>query len=141
MKKSIKLHKMTRYLVENCGLFSWLSSVLSNSRMHLREEKCFFLMQMVVVLEVNTQIDIILFFLYNCSSCLHFFSFVNSFALQNFLCIFLISNEIYQDIFIADIHNILYIILIVNYNLHQSMYARDPILNKEKKRNSNSTEL
>lgn len=55
VKKSIKLHKMTAYLVENCGLFSWLSSVLSiSNKMHLREEESFILRQLVVVLEVNT---------------------------------------------------------------------------------------
>ncbi|XP_048318581.2 uncharacterized protein LOC107431767 isoform X2 [Ziziphus jujuba] len=53
VKKSIKLHKMTAYLVENCGLFSWLSSVLSiSNKMHLREEESFILRHLVVVLEV-----------------------------------------------------------------------------------------
>ncbi|XP_024929234.3 uncharacterized protein LOC107431767 isoform X5 [Ziziphus jujuba] len=52
VKKSIKLHKMTAYLVENCGLFSWLSSVLSiSNKMHLREEESFILRHLVVVLE------------------------------------------------------------------------------------------
>ncbi|XP_062077760.1 uncharacterized protein LOC133782458 isoform X2 [Humulus lupulus] len=53
LKKSIKCYKMTRHLVENCGLFSWLSSVLSIfSKMNFREEKKFFIMQLTVVLQV-----------------------------------------------------------------------------------------
>lgn len=53
MKKSVKLHKMARYLVQRCGLFSWLSSILSFSSDKLFEDKeSFFLMQLHVVLEV-----------------------------------------------------------------------------------------
>ncbi|XP_035543314.1 uncharacterized protein LOC108983821 isoform X4 [Juglans regia] len=53
VKKSVKLHKMARYLVQHCGLFSWLSSVLSFSSDELFEDKeSFFLMQLHVVLEV-----------------------------------------------------------------------------------------
>lgn len=53
VKKSVKLHQLARYLVEHCGLFSWLSSVLSFSSGRLFEdEKSFSLMQLLVVLEV-----------------------------------------------------------------------------------------
>ncbi|XP_042949109.1 uncharacterized protein LOC122281567 isoform X5 [Carya illinoinensis] len=53
VKKSVKLHKMARYLVQRCGLFSWLSSILSFSSDKLFEDKeSFFLMQLHVVLEV-----------------------------------------------------------------------------------------
>lgn len=56
MKKSVKLHKMARYVVEHCGLFSWLSSVLSFSGGRISEdEKGFFLKQLLVVLEVITK--------------------------------------------------------------------------------------
>ncbi|PON51517.1 Nucleolar pre-ribosomal-associated protein [Parasponia andersonii] len=57
VKKSIKSYKMTRHLVENCGLFSWLSSVLLiSSRMNSREEKNIFIMQLTVVLKVVNDI-------------------------------------------------------------------------------------
>lgn len=53
MKKSVKLHKMACYLVEHCGLFSWLSSILSSfSGMLLGDDKGFFVPQLVVVIEV-----------------------------------------------------------------------------------------
>lgn len=56
MKKAVKLHKMARYLVEQCGLFSWLSSVLSIlSESHFRDEKSLFLLQLGVVSEVITE--------------------------------------------------------------------------------------
>lgn len=56
MKKAVKLHKMARYLVEQCGLFSWLSSVLSiSSESHFRDEKSLFLLQLGVVSEVITE--------------------------------------------------------------------------------------
>ncbi|KAF4381822.1 hypothetical protein F8388_008998 [Cannabis sativa] len=52
LKKSLKCYKMTRHLVENCGLFSWLSSVVSIfSKMNSREEKNIFMMQLTVVLQ------------------------------------------------------------------------------------------
>ncbi|KAK9209684.1 hypothetical protein WN944_002052 [Citrus x changshan-huyou] len=53
LKKSIKLHKMACYLVEHCGLFSWLSSLLSSfSGMLLGGEKMFLMAQLIVVVEV-----------------------------------------------------------------------------------------
>lgn len=56
MKKAVKLHKMARYLVEQCGLFSWLSSVLSIlNESHFRDEKSLFLLQLGVVSEVITE--------------------------------------------------------------------------------------
>ncbi|KAK2639656.1 hypothetical protein Ddye_027451 [Dipteronia dyeriana] len=53
VKKSVKLHKMACYLVEHCGLFSWLSSLLPLfTMMLLGDGKRFFLNQLVVVIEV-----------------------------------------------------------------------------------------
>ncbi|KAL5548345.1 hypothetical protein UlMin_003576 [Ulmus minor] len=53
VKKSIKLHKMARHLVENCGLFSWLSSVLfSSDKRQSSEDNKFFVTQLAAVLEV-----------------------------------------------------------------------------------------
>ncbi|KAK0600723.1 hypothetical protein LWI29_017841 [Acer saccharum] len=53
VKKSVKLHKMACYLVEHCGLLSWLSSLLPLfTMMLLGDGKRFFLTQLVVVIEV-----------------------------------------------------------------------------------------
>ncbi|GLT56603.1 hypothetical protein SLA2020_296340 [Shorea laevis] len=53
VKKSVKLQKMANYLVEHCGLFSWLSSILSvYSKLLFEDEKKFFLAQLTVVVEV-----------------------------------------------------------------------------------------
>ncbi|KAM1057176.1 hypothetical protein ACFX2A_031156 [Malus domestica] len=53
VKKAVKLHKMARHLVEKCGLFSWLSSVLSVlGERHFRDGKSLFLLQLGVVSEV-----------------------------------------------------------------------------------------
>lgn len=30
VKKSVKLHKLARYLVEQCGIVSWFSSLISS---------------------------------------------------------------------------------------------------------------
>ncbi|KAK3036680.1 hypothetical protein RJ639_031548 [Escallonia herrerae] len=53
VRKSIKLHKMALYLVEHCGLISWLSSVVSSfcGRKH-QYERSFSSTQLNVVLEV-----------------------------------------------------------------------------------------
>lgn len=54
MRKSVKLHKLACYLVEHCGLISWLSALVSNiSGMLLGDEKGFFLAQLVVITEVS----------------------------------------------------------------------------------------
>ncbi|XVE52806.1 hypothetical protein DITRI_Ditri02bG0153700 [Diplodiscus trichospermus] len=53
LKKSVQLHKMAHYLVEQCSLFPWLSSILSTySRVLLGEENKSFLTELAVVLEV-----------------------------------------------------------------------------------------
>lgn len=55
MKRSVQLHKVAHYLVEQCSLFSWLSSILStHSRKLLGEENKFFLTELTVVVEVVT---------------------------------------------------------------------------------------
>ncbi|WRX29039.1 Nucleolar pre-ribosomal-associated protein 1 [Theobroma cacao] len=57
LKKSVQLHKMVRYLVEQCSLFSWLSSILSNySRVLLGDENRIFLTELVMVIEVVTEV-------------------------------------------------------------------------------------
>ncbi|XP_010267868.1 PREDICTED: uncharacterized protein LOC104604974, partial [Nelumbo nucifera] len=53
LKKSVKLHILARYLVEHCGLISWLSSALSVSSERLHgDEKNIFLRQITIVVEV-----------------------------------------------------------------------------------------
>lgn len=53
VKKAAKLPRMVRYLVEHCGLFPWLSSVLSVYKGTLHEnERIFFSQLLVVVIEV-----------------------------------------------------------------------------------------
>lgn len=53
VKKAAKLPRMVRYLVEHCGLFPWLSSVLSVYKGMLHEnERIFFSQLLVVVIEV-----------------------------------------------------------------------------------------
>ncbi|KAJ7014998.1 hypothetical protein NC653_004328 [Populus alba x Populus x berolinensis] len=53
VKKAAKLPRMVRYLVEHCGLFPWLSSVLSVYKGTLHENKRIFFSQLlVVVIEV-----------------------------------------------------------------------------------------
>ncbi|XP_009352441.2 LOW QUALITY PROTEIN: uncharacterized protein LOC103943806 [Pyrus x bretschneideri] len=53
VKKAVKLHKMARHLVEKCGLFSWLSSVLSVlGEWHFRDGKSLVLLQLGVISEV-----------------------------------------------------------------------------------------
>lgn len=55
MKKSVKLHKMARYLVEHCGLISWLSSALSFFSERLSgDQRSFWLKQLTIVTEVIT---------------------------------------------------------------------------------------
>ncbi|XVF79543.1 hypothetical protein PTKIN_Ptkin14bG0231500 [Pterospermum kingtungense] len=59
LKSSVQLHKMAHYLVEQCSLFSWLSSILSTySGMLLEDEMKIFLTELAVVVEiVNTVIS------------------------------------------------------------------------------------
>lgn len=53
VRRSVKLHKLARHLVEQCGLISWLSSVVSSFGERLcGDKKCSFLTQLTVVLEV-----------------------------------------------------------------------------------------
>ncbi|XP_050217080.1 uncharacterized protein LOC126667967 [Mercurialis annua] len=53
VKKSTKLDRMTRHLVESCGLFPWLSSVISVSSAILDEsDKSFASLQFVLAVEV-----------------------------------------------------------------------------------------
>ncbi|XWS10328.1 hypothetical protein CRYUN_Cryun39dG0066900 [Craigia yunnanensis] len=53
LKKSVQLHKMAHYLVGQCSLFSWLSSILSTySRVLLGDEKKIFLTELAVVIEI-----------------------------------------------------------------------------------------
>lgn len=53
VKKSVKLHKMARYLVEHCGLISWLSSALSFFSERLSgDQRSFWLKQLTIVTEV-----------------------------------------------------------------------------------------
>ncbi|CAK7338479.1 unnamed protein product [Dovyalis caffra] len=57
VKKSAKLHRMARYLVEHCGLFPWLSSVLSVYKAMLHENEIkFFSRQLAVVIEVISDV-------------------------------------------------------------------------------------
>ncbi|XP_024160593.1 uncharacterized protein LOC112167757 isoform X2 [Rosa chinensis] len=52
VKKSVKLHKLARHLVEKCGLFPWLSSLLSISCESRLEDETLCLLQLSVVSEV-----------------------------------------------------------------------------------------
>ncbi|KAJ4837428.1 hypothetical protein Tsubulata_012761 [Turnera subulata] len=53
VKKSVKLHRMARHLVEYCGLFPWLSSVLSVYKRALRQpEGSFSSKHLLIVTEV-----------------------------------------------------------------------------------------
>ncbi|XP_010675691.2 uncharacterized protein LOC104891665 isoform X2 [Beta vulgaris subsp. vulgaris] len=52
VKKCVKVQKMACYLVENCCLISWLSSVLALSMTHIDSKDTFFSKQLLVVLEV-----------------------------------------------------------------------------------------
>ncbi|PKI67693.1 uncharacterized protein LOC116192162 isoform X1 [Punica granatum] len=53
VKKSVKLPKLARYLAEQCGLFSWLSSVLSFATNNLSgDDRSFCSRQLIAVLEV-----------------------------------------------------------------------------------------
>ncbi|OMP06680.1 hypothetical protein COLO4_07980 [Corchorus olitorius] len=57
VKKSVQLHKMALYLVEQCSLFSWLSSILSTySLVFLKYEKRTFLTELVLVVEVVNEV-------------------------------------------------------------------------------------
>lgn len=74
MKKSVKLHKMARHLVEKCGLFPWLSSVLSISSESHRRDETLCLLHLGVVSEVIAE-TVVFFFtlssLVNFLRCLH----------------------------------------------------------------------
>ncbi|XP_022717540.1 uncharacterized protein LOC111276058 isoform X2 [Durio zibethinus] len=53
LKKSVEFHKMAHYLVEQCSLFSWLSSILSTyGRVLLGDNKKIFLTELAVVIEI-----------------------------------------------------------------------------------------
>ncbi|CAK9159643.1 unnamed protein product [Ilex paraguariensis] len=53
VKKSIKLHKLSRYLVEQCGLISWLSSVvLFLCEKLYQDQRMYSLTQLTMLLEV-----------------------------------------------------------------------------------------
>ncbi|XP_050368197.1 uncharacterized protein LOC126786419 [Argentina anserina] len=52
VKKSVKLHKLARHLVEKCGLIPWLSSLLSISSESRLEDETLCLLQLGVVSEV-----------------------------------------------------------------------------------------
>ncbi|EXB50294.1 hypothetical protein L484_017832 [Morus notabilis] len=52
VKRSVKFYKLTRHLVESCGLLLWLSSVLTANTRNSRDETNIFIMQLTVVLEV-----------------------------------------------------------------------------------------
>ncbi|ESQ54570.1 hypothetical protein EUTSA_v10024185mg [Eutrema salsugineum] len=53
VRKSVKFHKMVRHLVEKCGLFSWLSSLISTfTTKPIGDED----LRLVVVLEVMTDV-------------------------------------------------------------------------------------
>ncbi|KAL1203022.1 hypothetical protein V5N11_015271 [Cardamine amara subsp. amara] len=53
VRKSVKFHKMARHLVENCGLFSWCSSLISMfTRKPIGDED----LRLVVILEVITDV-------------------------------------------------------------------------------------
>ncbi|CAL9226999.1 unnamed protein product [Arabidopsis halleri] len=53
VRKSVKFHKMARHLVENCGLFSWCSSFISNFTTKPIGDKD---LHLVVVLEIITDV-------------------------------------------------------------------------------------
>ncbi|KAK9268493.1 hypothetical protein L1049_000245 [Liquidambar formosana] len=57
VKKSVKLHKMARHLVEHCGLISWLSSVVSffSERLCLGKRSSFST-QLIVAIEVVSDV-------------------------------------------------------------------------------------
>ncbi|KAJ8763357.1 hypothetical protein K2173_002240 [Erythroxylum novogranatense] len=53
VQKSVKLHKMARYLVEKCGLFQWLASVISmSSKMLNGSENIFYSQHLAVAIKV-----------------------------------------------------------------------------------------
>ncbi|KAH1197429.1 Nucleolar pre-ribosomal-associated protein 1 [Glycine max] len=53
IKKSVKLHKITRHLVKHCSLFSWFSSLISVARQRLNvDEHKLFLKHVLVALKV-----------------------------------------------------------------------------------------
>ncbi|CAN1172113.1 Nucleolar pre-ribosomal-associated protein 1 [Linum perenne] len=53
IKKSVKLHKIARHLVRDCGLLSWLSSVLPiSSSLRTDNEKDFFSEHLLAIVEV-----------------------------------------------------------------------------------------
>lgn len=57
VKKSVKLHDMAHHLVENCGLLSWLSSILSvYSEVLPEDERKFFLVQLGLVIEIASAV-------------------------------------------------------------------------------------
>ncbi|GAV68651.1 Npa1 domain-containing protein [Cephalotus follicularis] len=62
VKKSIKLQKTARHLVEHCALLSWLSSVLSAFSGMLigdeKREKSYFLTQLAVVIEIVNDVGL-----------------------------------------------------------------------------------
>eukprot|EP00261_Vitis_vinifera_P031648 XP_019072891.1 PREDICTED: uncharacterized protein LOC100264016 isoform X4 [Vitis vinifera] len=58
VKKSVKLHKMARYLVEHCGLISWLSSALSFFSERLSgDQRSFWLKQLTIVTEKQEELQ------------------------------------------------------------------------------------
>ncbi|XP_048234758.1 uncharacterized protein LOC8266787 isoform X2 [Ricinus communis] len=61
VKKSVKLDRMTRHLVESCGLFPWLSTVLSISSAMLDENKdSFSSLQLVLAIEGREKLSVFL---------------------------------------------------------------------------------
>ncbi|KAF2314350.1 hypothetical protein GH714_025585 [Hevea brasiliensis] len=56
VKKSVKLHRMTYHLVEDCGLFPWLSYIISISSGRLDEKNSFSTLQLVVAVKVASDI-------------------------------------------------------------------------------------
>ncbi|XP_021667302.2 uncharacterized protein LOC110655333 isoform X2 [Hevea brasiliensis] len=56
VKKSVKLHRMTYHLVEDCGLFPWLSYIISISSGLLDEKNSFSTLQLVVAVKVASDI-------------------------------------------------------------------------------------
>ncbi|KAL6205507.1 hypothetical protein ACLB2K_022766 [Fragaria x ananassa] len=57
VKKSIKLHKLARHLVEKCGLIPWLSSLLSISSGSRLEDETLCFLQLGVVSEVVNDVS------------------------------------------------------------------------------------
>ena len=53
IKKAVKLHKIAHHLVRDCGLLSWMSSVLPiSSSLQTGNEKDFFTDHLLAIIEV-----------------------------------------------------------------------------------------